>query len=200
MVKSEDFDLGNFGRNTPDSSSKFLGAVGGAVVDTQVDSDTGDYVLPISQVSVWFPGGGVVKSKNHLPLFLISGKIVLSRSLCLGLIGKKEGQRFCLQTNCVVRSHGVTKFVLSKGGAGAGICSSPGRAPRTSCESNLLFSSLPFRLPFVNFLFRGRSPSTRGWRHSIFCAKIRKVTKDWRHFWVQPWRMGRFECCIINVK
>ena len=34
MVKSEDFDLGNFGRNTPDSSSKFLGAVGGAVVDT----------------------------------------------------------------------------------------------------------------------------------------------------------------------
>ena len=48
MVKSEDFDLGNFGRNAPDSSSKFLGAVGGAVVDTQVDSDTGDSVLPIS--------------------------------------------------------------------------------------------------------------------------------------------------------
>ena len=114
MVKAEDFDLGNFGRNTPDSSSKFLGPVVGAVVDTQVDSGTGASVLPFSGKLLVF--GGVAKSKNHLPLFLISRKIVLSRSLYLRLIGKKDGQRFCLQTNCAVRSHGVTKFVLPEGG------------------------------------------------------------------------------------
>ena len=155
----------------------------------------------LSQVSVWFSESGgrggskIKKSPPSLPDFQEN----CSLSFTLPWVDrKKEGQRFCLQTNCVVRSHGVTKFVLPKGEGG--ICSSPGRAPRTSCESNLLFSSLSFRFPFVNFLFRGRSPSTRGWRHSIFCAKIRKVTKDWRHFWVQPWRMGRFECCIINVK
>ena len=91
MVRSEDFNLGNFGRNTPDSSSRFLGAT----VDTKVDAGTGEYVLPFSGKRLVFGGA----KKNHLPLFLISRKIVLSRSLCLGLIGKKEGQRFCLQTN-----------------------------------------------------------------------------------------------------
>ena len=57
MVKSEDFKLKNFGRNTPDSSSKFLEAVGGAVVDIQVDSGTGVSVLPFSGKRLVFGRG-----------------------------------------------------------------------------------------------------------------------------------------------
>ena len=61
MVKAEDFDLGNFGKNTPDSSSKFLGPVVGAVVDTQVDSGTGASVLPFSGKRLVFGGGSQIK-------------------------------------------------------------------------------------------------------------------------------------------
>ena len=74
MVKAEDFDLGNFGRNTPDSSSKFLGPVVGAVVDTQVDSGTGASILPFSGKRLVFGGGGASKIKKLLPSFTVFQK------------------------------------------------------------------------------------------------------------------------------
>ena len=53
MFKSEDVNLRNVGRNSPASSSGFLGAI----VYTKVDAGTGDSVLPFSGKRLVFGRG-----------------------------------------------------------------------------------------------------------------------------------------------
>ena len=54
MIKSKDFQSGNFGRNVPDSSFQFLEDV----ANTKVDAGTGDYVLHFSGKCLISGGGG----------------------------------------------------------------------------------------------------------------------------------------------